>query len=212
MKWKKIESDGIESDDNSEIWKPDTPDEWISGEYFDKDENIGLHNDSNLYHLRGEDGTHYKIWGSMVLDDLMGRVEMGVDVKIVYCGKRQGKKNFYKVFEVYTAEEDDGGESSSSSSGKSEPVKKGEKQSKRKNKVAGKLRYTANGLINDARGNLVGYGNMEPSQREIEKELRAMYDDGDMNTYKPYKKKQLLDACLQLLVEAHEDYEEFLNQ
>lgn len=209
VKWKEIKDTEIENDDESIIWKPENVDEWISGEYFDIDTDIGVKGDSTMYHIRSEDGTHYKVWGTTVLDGKMNKVEVGQTIRIEYKGKHQGKSgNFYKVFRVLVADDGeggDGGEQPTPSSSSSKPSRKGKP-------VSGKLRFTANGLLKDARSNLVGYGNMEPSQQDIKKELKAMYDDGDMNTYKPFKKGELLKACQELLREAYEDYEEFLDE
>lgn len=205
VEWKKIEGESMD-DDGSTIWKPELVDEWISGRYTNREDNTGLKGDSTLYHIV-DGGKHWKVWGNAVLNSRFKDVPLESMVKIVYCGKRRSQKgNMYNVFDVYVAQDDgdeDNSSPSSSSSGQGKPKVK---------PVAGKLRFTANGLIKDARSNLVGYGNMEPSEQDIKKELQAMYDDGDMNNYKPYKKGDLLSACNQLVEEAHKEYEEFLQE
>jgi hypothetical protein len=206
-KWKKIEGDTPQDDDESTIWKPDNADEWIVGKYFDLDENIGLKGDSNLYHIRSDDGTHYKVWGSMILDDLMSKVNMGSDVKIVYKGKKQGKNNFYKLFEVSVPEGEDGDEGgeSSPSSSKSES-----KPSQKRKPVAGKLRFEANGIIKDMTATLSGREGMIPGHQDMKNEIDRMFDDHELGDYE-FKPRELHLAVLQILDETFKEYEDMIN-
>lgn len=212
VKWNTVEADSPQDeDDESKIWKPELVDEWISGKYFDKDENIGQNQDSTMYHIRDQDGTHYKVWGTMVLDSRMGKVEMGKLVKIVYKGKRQSKQgNYYKVFDVAWADaedgEGDGGEPSPSSSTPPKPKPKGNGKP-----VAGKLRFEANGYVEDARHNLIGQGDMEPGLADFKRELKSMYQDKVFDSSDNFKPKQLYDAAVQLVEDAHREYQEMVN-
>lgn len=202
-KWDEIKDDMEDQDDGSQIWKPDNADEWIAGEYFDIDQEIGVKGDSTMYHIRDDNNMHWKVWSTTVLESKMKKVDVGRTVKIVYKGKHQGKSgNFYKVFNVFVLEEDDedGGEPSSSSI---EP--------ERKVKVAGKLRYEANGYLDDARHNLIGQGDMEPGKRELERELDRMFKDKVLVSDK-FKAKELLSAAKQILGEALADYEQYIDE
>jgi hypothetical protein len=190
--WKKVEGESPENDDGSEIWKPDNADAWISGEYFDKDENIGTQNNSTMYHIKGEkDGTHYKLWGSKVLNSRMDDVEIGKTVKIVYHGKTQSKGgNYYKLWDVFVAEEGsskDGEKSPSSSSSskpkaKSKPKKDPSQLDSPTDNMPDELRFEAMGSISDARSSLIGKGVWEPTRVEIEKELDRMGRDNELKS------------------------------
>lgn len=116
MKWVKVED---EINDDSEIWKPETIGEYKVGKYLNKEENVGLESNSTLYFFKNEK-EKWKVWGSKLLNSLMDKVDLGKEVKIIYQGKRKSQNGaYYKIFEIYTAEEDDdenGGENSPSSS------------------------------------------------------------------------------------------------
>jgi len=209
-KWNTVEADSPQDeDDESKIWKPELVDEWISGKYFDKDENIGQNNDSTMYHIRDMDGTHYKVWGTMVLDSRMGKVELGKLVKIVYKGKRQSKQgNYYKVFDVAWAEpedgDEDGGEKSSPSSS-SKP-----KPSQKRKPVAGKLRFEANGIIKDMTATLSAKEGMIPGHQDMKNEIDRMFDDHELGDYE-FKPRELHLAVLQILDETFKEYEDIVN-
>ena len=205
MKWDEIKDDMDDQDDGSRIWKPENADEWISGEYFDIDEGIGVKGDSTMYHIRDSDGVHWKVWSTTVLESKMKKVDVGRTIKIAYKGKHQGKSgNFYKVFNVFVAEDEDkeeGEKSSPSSSSKSVPPVK----------LDDKLRFEANGFIKDARNTLIGYGNMEPSRRELETQLKVMRKEKDLDSDYGFKPDQILKACLQLLQEIEDEYNEMMR-
>jgi hypothetical protein len=112
--WEKVE-DGPNGEVGFEgtIWKPEVVDEAITGDYVEKEEDVGLQGDSTLYHIKADD-IYWKVWGSTVLDGLFKNVPVGSKVRLVYKGKRKSQKgNFYKFYELYTAK---GGASASSSS------------------------------------------------------------------------------------------------
>lgn len=202
VEWKKIEAESMD-EDGSQIWKPDLVDEWISGRYTNREDNTGLKGDSTLYHIVDGD-KHWKVWGNAVLNSRFKDVPLESLVKIVYCGKRRSQKgNMYNVFDVYVAqdnEDEDKGEQSPSSSSPVQP----------RRPVAGKLRFEANGYVEDARHNLIGKGDLEPGLNDLKKELKEMYRDKCFQSEK-FTSKQLYDASVQLVEDAHKEYEELLE-
>lgn len=66
------------------------------------EDNVGP-NGSTMYTIKNEAGEPVKMWGSTVLDDKMGMIPLGSEVKIVYNGKVQNEKTkrTYKSFDVY---------------------------------------------------------------------------------------------------------------
>lgn len=93
-KWEKVEM--------AESWSPEEEKE-IVGVLVNKEENVGP-NESMMYTLETEAGEHVGVWGSTVLNNRMGQIPIGTEVKIVYKGKTTSKKTErqYKDYEVYT--------------------------------------------------------------------------------------------------------------
>jgi len=113
-KWIKVEDDGM-NDDDGVMWKPENTGDFMIGRYTDKEENIGLEGNSTLYFFENDDGK-WKTWGSKLLDSLMDKIGIGTEVKIVYQGKRKSQRgSYYKVYEVFTPEDDEGESPSKSS-------------------------------------------------------------------------------------------------
>ena len=118
MAWKTVEREPME-DDGIEMWKPELVGDFRKGEYIDREDDVGLKNDSTIYQFRDHDkGKDWKTWGSAMIDSLMKDIKLGTIVRLEYMGKKQSAKgNMYKVFQLAVwEEEDEGGESSSSSS------------------------------------------------------------------------------------------------
>jgi hypothetical protein len=86
--WIDVERE-TENKEKDNIWEPETVGESIQGIYIEKEENVGQFK-SKMYFLKTEEGEK-KIWGSTVLDDLMGKVPLGSEVRITYQGKQPSK-------------------------------------------------------------------------------------------------------------------------
>jgi len=55
--------------------------------------------------LRDDGGRLYSFLGGAQLDELLGNVEVGTDIKLVYTGKvKTGSGQFVKTFKLYQAE------------------------------------------------------------------------------------------------------------
>jgi hypothetical protein len=86
--WIDVERE-TENKEKDNIWEPETVGESIQGIYIEKEENVGQFK-SKMYFLKTEEGEK-KIWGSTVLDNLMGKVPLGSEVRIIYQGKQPSK-------------------------------------------------------------------------------------------------------------------------
>ncbi len=85
-------------------WIPEKEDDEIEGKLIRVDEKAG-ENESMLYTLETEKFVR-GVWGSTVLDGKMKFFEVGDNVKIVFLGKKKGKRaEEYKDFDVYRGEE-----------------------------------------------------------------------------------------------------------
>lgn len=87
-------------DEKVKMWEPELVGDFLQGFYIDKEEGVGQFK-SNLYTLKTSDG-EVKFWGSTVLDDLLVKVPLSCEVKIIYQGKKPSKngKKFWKDFKV----------------------------------------------------------------------------------------------------------------
>ena len=119
MAWKTVEREPME-DDGIEMWKPELVGDFRKGEYIDREDDVGLKNDSTIYQFKDQDtGKEWKTWGSAMIDSLMKDIKLGTVIRLEYMGKKQSAKgNMYKVFQLAVWEDEDGdeGESPSSSS------------------------------------------------------------------------------------------------
>jgi hypothetical protein len=97
--WKEVKRDEEEKE-KVKFWEPDVIGETLQGTYIDLEENVGQFK-SNLYTLRTNEG-EVKVWGSTVLDGLMDKVDMGLEIRITFNGKQPSKsgKNPWKDFKV----------------------------------------------------------------------------------------------------------------
>ena len=97
--WKEVkkEKDEIEK---PTYWEPEAIGETLQGKYIDLEENVGQFK-SKLYTIKTSQG-EMKVWGSKVLDELMKKVDMGLEVRITYNGKQPSKtgKNPWKDFKL----------------------------------------------------------------------------------------------------------------
>lgn len=123
MAWKTVEREPME-DDGIEMWKPELVGDFRKGEYIDREDDVGLKNDSTIYQFRDHDKKKdWKTWGSAMIDSLMKDIKLGTVVRLEYMGKKQSAKgNMYKVFQLAVWEDDEedvGGDPSSSSSSSS---------------------------------------------------------------------------------------------
>lgn len=99
-------SDWIEVNNEEEekeqvkMWEPAAVGESIQGKYIDIEEGVGKFK-SNLYTVRTQKG-EIKVWGSTVLDNLMEKVPLSSEVKIIFQGKKPSKsgKNPWKDYKV----------------------------------------------------------------------------------------------------------------
>lgn len=94
---KKEEEEKVET----KMWEPEAVGESIEGSYIDKEEDVGQYK-SNLYTIKNKEGEEVKFWGSTVLDDLMGKVPLSSEVKIIFQGKQPSKsgRNPWKDYQV----------------------------------------------------------------------------------------------------------------
>lgn len=120
MAWKTVEREPME-DDGIEMWKPELVGDFRKGEYIDREDDVGLKNDSTIYQFHDKDtGRDWKTWGSAMIDSLMKDIQTGTIIRLEYMGKKQSAKgNMYKVFQLAVWEDEDGGESPSYSSSSS---------------------------------------------------------------------------------------------
>lgn len=97
--WKEVKRDEEEKE-KTKFWEPDVIGETLQGTYIDLEENVGQFK-SNLYTIRTSEG-EVKVWGSTVLDGLMEKVDMGLEVRITFNGKQPSKsgKNPWKDFKL----------------------------------------------------------------------------------------------------------------
>jgi len=92
--WIEVSNDDEEKE-QAKMWEPDAIGESIQGKYIDKEE-------SNLYTIKTQKGEEIKFWGSTVLDNLLEKVPLSCEVKIIFQGKKPSKsgKNPYKDYKV----------------------------------------------------------------------------------------------------------------
>jgi len=97
--WKEVKRDEAELE-KPITWEPEIIGETLQGTYIDLEENVGQYK-SNLYTIKTSEG-EVKVWGSKVLDELMKKVDLGLEVRITYNGKQPSKsgKNPWKDFKV----------------------------------------------------------------------------------------------------------------
>lgn len=127
MAWKTVEREPME-DDGIEMWKPELVGDFRKGEYIDREDDVGLKNDSTIYQFHDKDtGRDWKTWGSAMIDSLMKDIQIGTIIRLEYMGKKQSAKgNMYKVFQLAVWEDEEESPSSSSSSPESESELVGE--------------------------------------------------------------------------------------
>lgn len=98
--WIEVKKDEDEAREKPTIWDPQAAGEFITGIYIEMEEGVGQYK-SKMYTLKNEKG-EVKIWGSTVLDGLMEKVPLGVEVRITFEGKQPSKqgKNPWKDYKV----------------------------------------------------------------------------------------------------------------
>jgi hypothetical protein len=98
-KWKEVKRDEDVVEKPS-FWEPEAIGETLQGTYIELEEDVGQYK-SKLYTIKTSAG-EVKIWGSKVLDELMKKVDLGLEVRITYNGKQPSKtgKNPWKDFKV----------------------------------------------------------------------------------------------------------------
>lgn len=97
--WKEVKRDE-EKFEKPNLWEPEAIGETLQGIYIELEENVGQFK-SNLYTIKTLEG-EMKIWGSKVLDELMRKVDLGIEVRITYNGKQPSKtgKKPWKDYKV----------------------------------------------------------------------------------------------------------------
>ena len=97
--WIEVKKDEEEKE-QSKMWEPEAVGESIQGSYIDKEEDVGQYK-SNLYTIKTDAG-EIKFWGSTVLDNLMDKVPLSSQVKIIFQGKQPSKsgRNPWKDYKV----------------------------------------------------------------------------------------------------------------
>lgn len=85
------------------VWKPENEGDEIQGVLIRIQDSLRF--DNKVYHLETKEGeqiTQKVVFGSTVLDDRMGYVKEGDQVRIVYKGLQKNQKGQdTKIFEVY---------------------------------------------------------------------------------------------------------------
>lgn len=97
--WKEVKREE-EQNEKPNFWEPNVVGETLQGTYIDIEEDVGQFK-SKLYTIRTSEG-EVKVWGSTVLDGLMEKVDLGVEVRITFKCKQPSKsgKNPWKDFKV----------------------------------------------------------------------------------------------------------------
>ena len=97
--WQEVKRD-VDEIEKPTYWEPEAIGETLEGTYIDLEEDVGQFK-SKLYTIKTSQG-EMKVWGSKVLDELMKKVDMGLEVRITYNGKQPSKtgKNPWKDFKV----------------------------------------------------------------------------------------------------------------
>jgi len=85
--WIEVSSDDEEKE-QVKMWEPDAVGESIQGRYIDKEEGVGQFK-SNFYTIKTQEGEEIKFWGSMVLDNLLEKVPLSCEVKIIFRVKNR---------------------------------------------------------------------------------------------------------------------------
>ena len=90
-----------EEKEQVKMWEPEAAGDSIEGFYIDKEEDMGQFK-SNLYTIKTQKAEEIKFWGSTVLDNLLDKVPLSSEVKIIFQGKQPSKngKNFWKDYKV----------------------------------------------------------------------------------------------------------------
>lgn len=102
-KWTKVERDfvilgGKDEDGNA------YPTE-VEGTLIEKGEVVMSGNPVGRYKIERENGTVVTVLGSSILDDYLGEVEPGTEIKIVFTGTTKAKSGFAtKTYDVFKAE------------------------------------------------------------------------------------------------------------
>lgn len=98
--WIEVSSDDEEKE-QVKMWEPDAVGESIQGKYLDKEEGVGQFK-SNFYTIKTQEGEEIKFWGSTVLGNLLEKVPLSCEVKIIFQGKKPSKagENPYKDYKV----------------------------------------------------------------------------------------------------------------
>lgn len=81
-----------EGDDSKSVYLGDV----VQGEYMDKQTDVGPNN-SNVYSIKLDDGSHVDVWGTTLLDSCFeegndgDEIPLGAIIRITCLGKKQGK-------------------------------------------------------------------------------------------------------------------------
>lgn len=89
-----------------DVWDWDTMGDTLEGHYIAKDENMGSRKTSTLYHIKALDGTMWKVWGSVILDDYFSQTPFGTQIKIVLTGTGTSANGKYRKFDFYSDKDD----------------------------------------------------------------------------------------------------------
>ena len=89
-----------------DVWNWDKMGDTLEGYYIAKDENQGSRKNSTLYHIKALDGTMWKLWGSVILDDYFSQIPFKSRVKIVLTGTGTSINGKYRKFDVYSDTDD----------------------------------------------------------------------------------------------------------
>jgi len=99
MDWKKIEPT------QTDMWDFEKA-KTLSGVLTKVKHDVGP-NESTIYTVKSMDGKLYSFWGSTLLDDRLGAVELGDEIKVEYLGKVKSEKTGreYRNYDVFSRSE-----------------------------------------------------------------------------------------------------------
>lgn len=95
---------GEDLQEDSDNWIPETPGDFIIGQYIDKKTEVGQYNQT-VYILRDPENNLKNVYGTTVLNQKMQQVDLDSIIKITYTGTKTSKHNSsYKVYKVQVAQ------------------------------------------------------------------------------------------------------------
>ena len=76
----------------------------LIGKYAGRKDGLGPNKNATIFLIKNEAGEEIGVWGSTILSDKLGSLQIGEEVKIIYLGDVQGKNkmnNPYHNYDLY---------------------------------------------------------------------------------------------------------------